>query len=155
MRLATGQGHISYMLSKDFERTLGGLVMNSQNIKAFVVQTLGCECPNQVFEYIDCQHNVILDNGIPLSVRINIGNRLLIYLLEVDDASFIQSNLSALIRLGKDERDSMGFNRFRLVIFSDDTDRIERAAHTIFENLVDKDEKVHLHILSKSEFPTL
>jgi hypothetical protein len=129
--------------------------MNNQNIKAFVVQTLGCECPDQVFEYIDCQHNVILDNGIRLSARINIGNRVLIYLLKIDDTSFIQSNLSTLIRIGKDDRDSMGFNRFRLVIFSDDTDRIEHAAHTIFENLVDKDEKVHLHILSKSEFPTL
>ena len=155
MRLATGRGHISYTLSKDFERTRGGLVVNNKNIKVFVVQTLGCECPNQVFEYIDCQHNVILNNGIPLSVRINIGNRLLIYLLEIDDTSFIQTNLSALIRLGKDDRDRMGFNRFRLVIFSDNTDRIEHAAHTIFENLVDKDEKVHLHILSKSEFPTL
>ena len=129
--------------------------MNNQNIKAFVVQTLGCECPDQVFEYIDCQHNVTLDNGIRLSARINIGNRLLIYLLKVDDTSFIQSNLSALIRIGKDDRDSMGFNRFRLVIFGDNIDSIEHAAHTIFENLVDKDEKVHLHILSKSEFPIL
>ena len=130
-------------------------MVNNKNVKAFVVQTLGCDCPNQVFEYIDCQHNVILNNGIPLRVRMNIGNRLLIYLIEIDDINFIQTNLSALIRLGKDDRDSMGFNRFRLVIVSDNTDEIEHAANTIFENLADKDEKVHLHILSKSELPTL
>ena len=57
--------------------------------------------------------------------------------------------------MGKNERDKKGFNRFRLVIVSDKTNEIKQVAHTMFEVLEDKDEKVHLHIVNKNEFPTL
>jgi len=130
-------------------------MMRNENIKVFVRQTLGCECPEKVFEHIDCQHDIKLNNDILLSYKINIGNRLLIYIIEANDSNFVKSNLSTLVYVGKNERDKKGFNRFRLVIVSDKTNEIKQVAHTMFEVLEDKDEKVHLHIVNKNEFPTL
>ena len=130
-------------------------MMRNENIKVFVRQTLGCDCPEKVFEHIDCQHDIKLNNDISLSYKINIGNRLLIYIIEANDSNFVKSNLSTLVYVGKNERDKRGFNRFRLVIVSDKTNEIKQVAHTMFEVLEDKDEKVHLHIVNKNEFPTL
>ena len=130
-------------------------MMRNENIKVFVRQTLGCDCPEKVFEHIDCQHDIKLNNDILLSYKINIGNRLLIYIIEANDSNFMKSNLSTLVYVGKNERDKKGFNRFRLVIVSDKTNEIKQVAHTMFEVLEDKDEKVHLHIVNKNEFPTL
>ena len=130
-------------------------MMRNENIKVFVRQTLGCDCPEKVFEHIDCQHDIKLNNDISLSYKINIGNRLLIYIIEANDSNFVKSNLSTLVYVGKNERDKKGFNRFRLVIVSDKTNEIKQVAHNMFEVLEDKDEKVHLHIFNKNEFPTL
>ena len=130
-------------------------MMRNENIKVFVRQTLGCDCPEKVFEHIDCQHDIKLNNDISLSYKINIGNRLLIYIIEANDSNFVKSNLSTLVYVGKNERDKRGLNRFRLVIVSDKTNEIKQVAHNMFEVLEDKDEKVHLHIVNKNEFPTL
>jgi len=131
------------------------LMIKNENIKVLVRQTLGCECPEKVFKYIDCQHDIKLNNDILLSYKINIGNRLLIYIIEVNDSNFMKSNLSTLTYMGKNERDKRGFNRFRLVIVTDKTSEIKQVAHTMFRVLEDKDEKVHLHIVNKNEFPAL
>ncbi len=130
-------------------------MMKSENVEVFVRQILGCKCPEKVFEYIDCQHDIKLNNDILLSYKINIGNRLLIYIMEVNNCNFIKSNLSTLVYMGKSERDKRGFNRYRLVIVTDKINEIEQVAHTMFEVLGDKDEKVHLHVVNKNEFHAL
>ena len=130
-------------------------MIKNENIKVFVRKTLGCECPEKVFEYIDCQNEVKLNNDILLSNKINIGNRLLIYIVEVNDSNFLKSNLSTLVYIGKNERDRMEFNRFRLVIVTDKMNEIKQVAETIFKVLHDKDEKVHLHIVNKNDYQRL
>ncbi len=127
-------------------------MIKKENIKVFVRETLGCECPDKVFEYIDCQHNIKLNKDIVLNDKINIGNRLLIYIIEINDSNSIKSNLSTLIYMGKNERDRMGFNRFRLVIFTDKINEITQIADMVFKNLEDKDEKVHLHVINKTDY---
>jgi hypothetical protein len=126
-------------------------MINKENIKMFVRETLGCECPDAVFEYIDSKLNVKLNEDILLNDKINIGNRLLIYIIKVNDTKFIKTNLSKLISIGKNERDLKGFNRFRLVIFTDKVDEIRQIAHNIFKRLENKDEKVYLHIIDGSQ----
>jgi len=128
-------------------------MIENENVKAFVRQTLGCMCPDEVFEYIDCQHNVKLDGDLLLNSKINVGNRLLIYVIEANDPDFIKNSLSALILLGKNERDNKGFNRFRLVIVTDKMGEIKQIAHRIFESSEHKDERVHLHVVSRDEIP--
>jgi len=124
---------------------------NNEKIKLFVIQTLGCACPEEVFHYIDCQHNIKLGGDILLSSKINIGNRLLIYVVEMNSPDLIKRKLPILIQTGKKERDSSGFNRFRLAIATDKVDQIKHIADSVFKNLKDKDEKIHLHIIHKKE----
>ncbi len=120
-------------------------------IKTFVQKTLGCGCPEEVFEYIDCQFNIKLDD-IELSSKINIGNRLLIYVIEVNNQSSVKNILPFLVSAGKNERDNLKFNRFRLVLVTDKLNEIKGNAETIF-NTIPKDEKVHLHVVDKKKVP--
>ncbi|MBU2578223.1 hypothetical protein KKA69_05370 [Patescibacteria group bacterium] len=125
---------------------------NYENIKTFVRQTLGCGCPEEVFEYIDCQTNITLNYGV-LCNRINIGNRLLIYIVEVHNGDSLKNVLPILIAMGKKERDNLKFNRFRLVLASDNIDKTKKVAEDIFRT-IEKDEKIHLHIILKTDLPT-
>jgi len=120
-------------------------MIKKENVKTFVRNVLGCKCPEQVFEYIECQ-NVEVD-GLPLT-RINVGNRLLLYVVEVNDVK-LKDVLPALVRAGKNERDDRKFNRFRLVVVTDD-EEVKRIARESFEN-ADVDEGVHLHVLGRDE----
>ncbi len=120
-------------------------------IKIFVQQTLGCGCPEKVFEYIDCLSNIKL-NDIILKNKINIGNRLLLYIIEINDTNSLEDILPVLVRTGKKERDSMKFNRFRLVLVTDKLIEIKETAERIFEKIF-KDEKIHLHVVDKKGVP--
>ena len=127
----------------------GGLL--DENIKTFVKNTLGCGCPEEVFEYIDCQSNIKL-NDVVLRNRINIGNRLLIYIVEVHNGDSLKNVLPLLIATGKKERDDLKFNRFRLVLASDNIDETKKVADDVFRT-IEKDEKIHLHIIFKTDIP--
>lgn len=119
-------------------------------IKTFVQKTLGCGCPEEVFNSINYLPDVKLGD-ITLKSRINIGNRLLVYIVDIDNPDLLKKNLTILIAEGKKDRDSFGMNRLRLVIVSDIND-IHKHAYSIFNSIV-KDEKVHLHVISKNNLP--
>ena len=125
---------------------------DKESIKTFVQQTLGCGCPEEVFKLIDCQFNIKLNNEAILRNKINIGNRLLIYILEVNNTGPIKNILPFLVTSGKTERDNLKFNRFRLVLITDRVEEIKRTAESIF-GAINKDEKVHLHIVDKDKVP--
>jgi hypothetical protein len=124
-------------------------------IKKFVQVTLGCGCPEEVFRFIDCKNNVSVAVDAIADRVITIGNRLLIYVLEAAADGAVRSRLAEFVTAGKNERDSKGFNRFRLVVVLDDTTEQNKIAK-VFEALPDKDEKVHLHMISSEEslFPS-
>jgi hypothetical protein len=122
-------------------------------IKPFVQQTLGCSCPEEVFSHIDCRLNIPVGR-ILLSHKINVGNKLLIYIVELKDSYSLKDALTSLIYAGKKERDTAGFNRFRLVLASDKTQLMKKHAFDIFDAL-EKDERVHLHVVHKDEVKAL
>ena len=126
-------------------------VVKTENIIAFVKRTLGCNCPEEVFSNLNCQSDVPC-NGIVLDLKINVGNRLLIYVVTVNDPDSLVRILPALVNAGKKERDGAGFNRFRLVLAADDISKIGKEAGKIFSSL-NKDEKVYLHTLSGKSIP--
>lgn len=126
--------------------------MSNTKIKTFAQETLGCKCPEEVFALIDCQRDIELSPQILLTNKINIGNRLLIYIIQTDDINFIKSNLPAIVQFGIKERDSKALNRVRFVIQSDKPEDIKPIAENIFKDLASKDEKIHLHLLNKKEF---
>ncbi|MFO7966915.1 MAG: hypothetical protein R6U44_04885 [Archaeoglobaceae archaeon] len=114
----------------------------SDEVKKFVRETLGCQCPEEVFEKIEVDSEVRVAD-YTVDRRINVGDRLLIYLVDGDKLQ--NKDLEVLVRTGKEERDSAGFNRFRLVVMSDGEIELERL-----EELVRDYEKVHLHAVGRS-----
>lgn len=118
-------------------------------IKSFVVNKLGCDCPAEVFNTIKWQEDVQIDDEIILNYKINIGNRLLIYIIEIEDANSLNQVLSKVIRIGINERNVNKFNRFRIVLIN--IAEIGSMADNIFNNLNIDDEKVHLHVMQKTD----
>ncbi len=120
-------------------------------IKSFVQQTLGCRCSDAVFEHTEIDRNIQTDSGIFLHSRINIGNRLLIYVMEQKGSSFNPEDLSSIIHEGTHERYKYGFNRFRLVLTFDGSEELRQTVENKFDKLPDKDDKTHLHIIDRED----
>jgi len=121
--------------------------MRYPEIKRFVQETLGCSCPEDVFNNIDYQKE---SAGIPGS-RVNVGGRLLIYIITVDGISSIQAVINAALAQGVDERDNKGFNRFRLVLVASRPDDLRSLSGQAFDRSGYVDEKTHLHVVSDSD----
>jgi hypothetical protein len=121
-----------------------------ENIKTFVKETLDCKCPDEVFEHIELERNIQIDGDILLNSRINIGNRLLVYIIKINSEKFIANNLKSIVTYGVKERDARGFNRFRLVLETVDPGKLQKTARSVFRSIKNKDEKTHLHIVKKS-----
>ncbi|MBM4146679.1 MAG: hypothetical protein FJ240_10495 [Nitrospira sp.] len=126
-------------------------MVNNENITTFVQRILGCGCPEEVFRYIECQSDIKI-NDLAVKNRINIGNRLLIYVAEVNESAPVSRILPLLCDAGKKDRDSSGFNRFRLVLAADILDDIKQDAEDIFK-AINEDEKMHLHVILKNSIP--
>ncbi|HWR72325.1 MAG TPA: hypothetical protein VN604_04100, partial [Nitrospirota bacterium] len=107
----------------------------------------------EVFQSIRCRWNVRLNSFITLRSAIIIGNRLLIYIAEAGTQGCIEEHLPVLVAAGKQERDERGLNRFRLVLTADDPVGVQRVAEKIFEELRGTDDKLHLHMIRKSDMP--
>ncbi|MCP4134743.1 MAG: hypothetical protein GY754_27460 [bacterium] len=128
-----------------------------EKIKLFAQNTLGCGCSEEVFAVIDCRENEMINAELQVDKRINIGNRLLVYIIETVDneynnRDFIEDIFPALIRAGKEDRDSHGFNRFRLAIVQDTINEMAEKAENIFQKIKGDDEKLHLHIIKTNEY---
>jgi hypothetical protein len=120
-------------------------------IKEFARKTLGCNCPEAVFQYIDCRTDIKIDENILLDYEINIGNRLLIFVVAIDKTHSLQSVIPKLVQAGTMKRDEKKFNRFRLVLLTTDANDITEQTTGIFNSLA-TDEKVHLHVINRDDF---
>ena len=96
-------------------------------IKRFVQETLGCSCPEEVFNKIDYQKEC---DGISGS-KVTVGDRLLIYIITMDGKSNIQGVINPALERGVAERDKKGFNRFRLVLVASRPDELRSPADSI------------------------
>ncbi len=124
--------------------------MNREQIKQFVRDTLGCTCPDEVLEHIDCRAGVKVSDDVALDYEINVGNRLLIFLVTVDDADSLKPLVSQLVREGTKKRNQENFNRFRLVLLTQRPTDVTEEAFAIFQSL-GADGKVHLHVVGKND----
>ncbi|MHC4727562.1 MAG: hypothetical protein ACYS17_10080 [Planctomycetota bacterium] len=129
-------------------------MIDNKVIKEFVRKTLGCNCPEVVFQHIDCRKAVSIDENICSAYEINIGNRLLIFAAGIDEVDSLRSILPKLVQAGINERNDRNFNRFRLVLLTTSVNDMEEQASGIFDSLV-TDEKVHLHVINKDDFPII
>ena len=123
-------------------------------IKDFVQNTLGCTCPDKVFEQIEDRLDA--PSSSPHTRSITIGGRLLIYIWEVDGPDRFKDNLLAMLGAGKKERDGQGFNRFRAVLAVDGTTQnVETEAISCFSQFTGRDDRMHLHVVSKAALGNL
>ena len=61
--------------------------------------------------------------------------------------------LPVLVAAGRKDRDEKGLNRFRLVLVFDDPEKVRQGAERQIEELRGSDEKVHLHVIGRSDDP--
>ena len=120
-------------------------------IKRFVQETLGCSCPEEVFNKIDYQK----ESDEKLGRKITVGDRLLIYIITMDRKSNIQEVIHSALEQGIEERERKGFNRFRLVIVASHPDELRSTADHAFDSSGYTDEKTHLHIVNESDVDCL
>ncbi len=120
---------------------------SKEPIIQFIRKTLGCQCPHEVFKHIDIARTPERD----IKLRINVGGRLLIYVAEIEAPGSLDAILEKLVRAGREERDSSGLNRFRLVVAAEDSESIKGSLLEKFDALRQGDEKAHLHLLEKTD----
>ena len=121
--------------------------INYPEIKRFVQETLGCSCPEEVFNKIEYQKN----SGGIWERKINVGDRLLVYILAMNGKSDIRHVINTALKQGIEERDNTGLNRFRLVLVSSCPEELCGSAEQAFKNSKYTDEKAHLHIVSEAD----
>lgn len=125
--------------------------MNSMNdaVKRFAVNVLGCGCPEEVFSSIEMCRTPGLVGGIQPSFEIRIGGRLMIIGVAWEAVRSAVDSLEALVTAGMKARDGEGFNRLRVVVFSDGPE-IDVILKTRFERIPRIDDRVHLHVMKKA-----
>lgn len=116
-------------------------------IKAFVTETLGCGCPESVFERIDYDARLVMAGLDRPLQRLLIGNRLLIYILESGDVSELQQVLPVLLAAGKADRDMHGYNRLRVVVATEQPDLVRGEVDRLLPCLPDLDDRAHVHVV--------
>jgi len=123
-----------------------------QSTERFVRTTLGCKCPDEVFQSIAVERTPT-PQATTQYIRLVIGNRLLIYIHETQSAKATTAAVSNLAKQGLSERDAKHYNRFRLVIVSAHPTQLLDDARASFASVAGDDQRAHLHVLATDQLP--
>jgi hypothetical protein len=126
----------------------------NEAVKAFAVNVLGCNCPEEVFSTIEFKRAPGPVGGVAPIFRILIGGRLMVLGFADSELREPHDSLARVVAEGVVRRDRLGFNRLRIVVVSDDPGCGVRL-QTIFEGIPEKDDRVHLHVLRHGEIRPL
>jgi hypothetical protein len=118
----------------------------SPALEHFIRSTLGCKCPDEVFR------SVAFDRADG-HIRLLIGNRLLIYVLETAPGRAAATAVSRLAEQGLAERNAGNLNRFRLVVASTQPTQVLADAKARFADAAGDDDRAHLHVLATDQLP--
>ena len=122
------------------------------SIEHFVRGTLGCGCPDEVFDHVFISHLPGVA-GRPPVAQLLVGSRLLIHVVHPPVGQAVNGWVEQLASNGRAARDRHGYNRFRLVIASPARPAAAREIEERFTRAVTGDEKVHLHFVGDDELP--
>lgn len=121
-------------------------------LERFIRQTLGCGCPDSVFESVSITRGPVGAGASDQACWIEVGGRLLIAVCAYRPG--LAARLADLFDAAARRRDSAGFNRFRLVVTdAQGEDRI--ALETAFAPLGARDDRLHLHLVAADAVPPL
>lgn len=123
-------------------------ILDNEKIKVFVKNTLGCGCPEKVFEKIDVSKllTVKLEKEI---TRIVVGDTLLIYVIHPEPSGDFVDSVESIGLAGKTDRDTNKYNRFRLVVSGFDDDVQQEKVSKRFSKSFNSDEKMHIHFVNQ------
>lgn len=121
-------------------------------IERFVRGTLGCGCPDEVFEHLVISRIPAIA-GRPPIVQLQVGSRLLIHVVAPPDGAAANGWIEQLAANGRAARDRHGYNRFRLVIASPAPPKAAREIQDRFARAIVGDEKAHLHFVGCEQLP--
>jgi hypothetical protein len=116
-------------------------------IRRFVQGTLGCRCADRVFEHIESGFE---DWHGARCLRMLIGGRLLIRIVAAPDQDKLASQLARWMDAGREERDALGLNRFRLVLKARSPAQVRIAVEGVLTE-VGSDEHSHVHVVTPDE----
>jgi hypothetical protein len=123
-----------------------------REIESFVRGVLGCGCPDEVFDSLvlapPCP-----DRGAPGPLRLLVGGRLLIYVVDAPDTEGLEADIAALSARGRAERDEAGYHRFRLVALTEPGSFAATLAEAAFRASVAGDQRAHLHCVEAASVP--
>ena len=120
---------------------------NNEKLKVFVKNTLGCGCPEKVFEKIDVNKLSTVEHEKEMT-RIVVGDTLLIYVIDPEPSYNFVDNVESIGLAGKTDRDTNNYNRFRLVVSSFEDDVQQERVLECFTKSFSTDEKMHIHFVN-------
>lgn len=126
--------------------------LESQAIEIFVRSTLGCKCPDEVFRDLSIDPNASGDVALRFT-RLAVGGRLLIYVLGPQSSDGLRGHIHGLASQGVHERDACGYNRFRLVVATDESLGLEAAVTQAFNMAAGADDRAHVHVVAARDVP--
>jgi hypothetical protein len=132
------------------------LVTNEETtrLRTFIRSTLGCGCPDDVLEWIQCTHTELAQEQDTRIARIDVGGQLLVYVLEIEGYDRrAEEALPAVISAAIVDRSTSCFNRLRVVVAVDDPDEMRPRLEDVFNRSAPADEKVHLHVVRTTDLP--
>lgn len=121
-------------------------------ITHFVRGTLGCGCPDEVFDSIAVEPVVPTTDGLPV-LQLLIGSRLLIQLVAPPHDATAAGWIERLATAGRAARDRHGYNRFRLVVVTSAGHALPADLAERFVRLAANDERSHLHVVAQDHLP--
>lgn len=122
----------------------------TSSVEDFVRSTLGCHCPDEVFESIVIEP---LGTAGADGTRVVVGHRLLIYVLRCADGPEAAATVTRCAAVGIAERDARQFNRFRLVVAWPRPAPVAADAELAFAHVARDDERAHLHVVGVDQLP--
>lgn len=126
--------------------------LDRASIEHFVRRTLGCGCPDEVFQHLVVSRLPAVA-GRPPIVQLQVGSRLLIHVVAPPDGAAANGWIEQLAANGRAARDRHGYNRFRLVIASPAPLASARELQERFARAIVGDEKAHLHFVGSEQLP--
>jgi hypothetical protein len=121
-------------------------------ITHFVRGTLGCGCPDEVFDSIAVEPVVPVAGGLPV-LQLLVGSRLLIQLVAPPRDAMAADWIERLATAGRVARDRHGYNRFRLVVVTSPGQAVPAGLYERFARLAGTDERIHLHFIAEDHLP--
>ncbi|MGB0126229.1 MAG: hypothetical protein WBP72_01230 [Rhodocyclaceae bacterium] len=119
-------------------------------VKDFVRHTLGCACPDEVFERIEVRVPAADCLG-----EIAIGGRLLVRCHSAESFEDLSVPLRQWLAAGIAARDPLGCHRLRLLLAARNPEETEQRALQIWESIERPDDRIHIHVLAPTEVETL